>query len=182
MMKRISWVAAFAAVLFLGNVPALAQAIAPTTPAIVDVDNAPLAAAEGVVVEAPNADTVVTDTVVTVPYGSWISDAADLLWTVILGAIAWALRQLPGQAADFLKMLRVEQLLARSKEFGVNRTQGAVAGKALSLNVGNEVLAKALQYAIDNGPKWMIEWMGGAAGVRQKLLARIPTDEGTTLS
>lgn len=120
---------------------------------------------------------------VTIPYGRWLdillvnlADPSSVAWTVVAGIIAWLLAMLPGPAQVLFRTFRVEQLLNRAVLAGINATRGAVQDKALTVDVGSEVVAKAANYAIDHGSKHLIEWMGGVEGVQEKVLARVKLD------
>lgn len=102
-----------------------------------------------------------------------IADPQSVAWTFVAGAIAFVVAQLPAPAKWFFNMFKVDQILQKALQAALNSTAGASAGQSLSLNVGSVVLAKAIQYAIDNGQKWLIDWMGGTAGIEQKLIARM---------
>lgn len=101
----------------------------------------------------------------------------SVAWTIFGLAMTWLVTQLPGPLKTAFNVFRVEQLLSKALAGGINSTRGAVQGQTLNLDVGSEVFAKALQYALDNGSKGLIEWMGGAQGIQQKLIARLPADE-----
>lgn len=137
---------------------------------------------DATVVSAPadQAPDIVSDTTVVVPVGTWLDQVLaavnSSLAIIITALVAWAFRALPKTVVDVLRTLQVEQLLTRAAEYGINATRGAVKGKTLNVDVGNEAVAKALQYAINNGPGWLINWMGGIEGIRDKLIARIPLD------
>ena len=103
-------------------------------------------------------------------YASAIRDAA---FAALAAAIAWAGRKLPAQLFSILVTLRVEQFLKNAIEYGINAVAEASKDKKLSVDVGNEVLAKALQYIVDNAPGWLISWMGGQEGIAQKIWARL---------
>jgi hypothetical protein len=96
-------------------------------------------------------------------------------------AFAWLARKLPGQAANILITLRVDQLLQKAVQYGINATAGAMKDKPLSVDVGSEVLENALQYVVDNGPGWLIKWMGGKDTIRQKIIARLELDEAASV-
>lgn len=127
-------------------------------------------------VSAPDATTVV------VPIGNWLTElsAAILSWalTGISLAFAWLLRNLPKQVVDILLTLRVEQLLKRAAEYGVNETVGAAGDLKLTVDVRNAALAKAITYAMEKGAPFLLNWIGGRAAVEESLRARIPGDEG----
>lgn len=125
-------------------------------------------------VTAPDAQTVV------VPYGNWIDALLENLLGIVTSAVAvvfaWLARKLPKAAVDLLRTFQAEQLLARAAEYGINATRGAVKGKELDIHVGNEAIARAAQYAVTNGPGWLIDWLGGPEAIRDKIIARIPLD------
>lgn len=119
-------------------------------------------------------------TPVVVPWGDWLAAVAPTLGSLILLAISWALRQLPAQASGVLTAMRVDQLLARAVDYGVNVTQGAVRGRTLDVATGNAVLAAALRYAVEQAPS-VVAMAGGEALVRNKLIARLDVGEGAII-
>lgn len=126
-------------------------------------------------VEAPSATTVV------VPYGNALDALLENIFGLVGSAVtlvfAFLARNLPKQIVDFLIMIRAEQMLARAAEYGINATRGAVKDKSLSIDVGNEAIAKATNYVLDSAPGWLIKWLGGPSAVSEKMVARIPLDE-----
>ena len=62
--------------------------------------------------------------------------------------------------------------------YGINTVVGAEKGKTLEINVGNAVAAQGVQYAIDHGPAWLVDWMGGTENIQQKIIARLPLVSG----
>jgi hypothetical protein len=133
-------------------------------------------------------EVVVPETVVNFRWGDlvgvFLTNLADNpesgAWTLLGLALTWIVSQLPGPLKWFYNMYRVEQLLRNAVMGAINSTKGAVAGKSLGVDVGSEVFAKALQYAVDNGNGALIQWAGGTAGLTDKLIARIPTTEAVT--
>ena len=131
------------------------------------------------------ADTAAS-TVVSVPWGGWISAGIEqiilpILATVLFGLLTWTAKFLPASLrayADSKNTAAVEQLLQKAITFGLNKVEGAAAGQALSIPIGSAVLAQSAQYAIDHGPAWLLQWMGGEDGIRQKILARLPIEPG----
>lgn len=112
-------------------------------------------------------------TKVTWAYGAVIQQWAGAIGTLIFAGVAWLLRLLPGQIYAVLVSLRADQLLQKGIDYAINMVQGATAGKALSVDVHNEVLAKALQYVLDNAPTWLQQWMGGPEQIANKIIARL---------
>jgi hypothetical protein len=141
--------------------------------------------AGGVIVTVPPTEVVLNWGDFVAIFLANISDPQSVAWTFVAGSIAWLVSRLPGPAMWAFNVFKVDQLLMNSLRAAINSTKGATVGQALSINVGSEVLAKAIQYAIDNGQKWLIDWMGGRQGIEQKLIARMDLNEtvdGATLS
>ncbi|WWT39810.1 hypothetical protein [Microcystis phage Mwe-JY25] len=127
------------------------------------------------------APALASPTSVTIPYGDW---AASLLMTVAavaIPAISWALRFLPAQVQALIRTAQVEQLLGKAISYAINATAGAAKGRALSVDVGSEVAAHAVSYAIANGPGWVTTWLGGEAGIRQRIIARLEIEPAAAL-
>lgn len=112
-------------------------------------------------------------TKVTWAYGAIIQQWAGAVSTLIMVAIAFALRQLPAQVYAILVSMRAEQLLQKALDYATNMVENATAGKSLSVDVHNEVLKQALQYVLDNAPGWLTSWLGGPDQIATKLIARM---------
>lgn len=110
---------------------------------------------------------------ITIPYGQIFSDWQPVFAAVLAGLVAWGFRQLPANLAAILGNGRVELLLNNAIGYGLNAVAGAAKGKTLDVDVGNKVLAEALQYAIDNAPKWLLNWAGGPEGLAKKIWGRL---------
>lgn len=113
---------------------------------------------------------------VSIPIGDWATAILDVLNDLVLPlvvvVVGWAMRVLPSSIAAYLKMMQVDQLLARAVGYGISAVRGAVAGKELTADVGNEVLAEAIRYALAHAPA-LVEWAGGADALREKIVARL---------
>lgn len=151
-MKRFA-LAALAAALFVVAAPVLAMA----------ADAAPETVAQA------TGET----TKVVWGWGSAAASVAQALAYIIGLAAAYALRQLPANIVAIFGNARVELLIQNAIGYGLNAVQGAVKDKTLTVDVGNEVLAKALQYAVDNAPGWLQSWAGGPEGLAKKIWARL---------
>lgn len=123
-----------------------------------------------------------SDTLVHIPIGDWIGQGASILLTLAGAVLAFALAKLPASIVAMIKTAQVDQLLLKAIDYGINAVAGAEKGKTLDIDVGNAVLEKALQYVIDHAPAWLIQWMGGDAMVREKLVARLPLAKGAAVS
>lgn len=115
-------------------------------------------------------------TAVTLPVGDWIGNAVDVLFGLVMPAIAafmaWILRRVPSAVADVLVMIRVEQLLLRATTYGLNAVKGAAANRTLTVDLGNAVLAEAVGYAIRQAPN-LVQWAGGERALAEKIIARL---------
>ncbi len=110
-----------------------------------------------------------------------LADPQSVAWTVLAGALTWAVAKLPAPLRWSFNLFKVDQLLTHAIQSGLNSTKEAIAGRSLTVDVRNKVVAEAVQYAINNGQAALIEWMGGRAGVEAKIIARLPTVPTGTL-
>ncbi|MEY9110386.1 hypothetical protein ABH999_006582 [Bradyrhizobium yuanmingense] len=110
---------------------------------------------------------------VTWSYGEWISQWAGALGTVLAAVAMWALRLLPGQIYAVLVAARADQIIQKGIDYGIAMAVGASKDNALTVNIGNDVLAQALQYVVDHAPGWLQAWMGGPEQIAQKIVARL---------
>lgn len=129
--------------------------------------------------DASSSVPIVTDTVVAVPWGDWLAsilaDAAGVLAVVIMAVVT---RFLPASLKAWLTAQRtaqVEQLLERALGYAATKIAASVRGQVLTLDARNRLVADALRYAVEHGPEKLVDWMGGAKGIEEKILARLPT-------
>lgn len=127
------------------------------------------------------AQAVAVDTTIDIPISSWLTAAAEFIGPMLGIAALWLIRKLPAQLAGILITVRAEQLLEKAISYAINAVAGATKDKPLSFNVGSEVAAKAVQYAIDNAPGWLVTWLGGTEAIRQKIIARITVEPAAAL-
>ena len=125
-----------------------------------------------------------TSTVV-VPVGDWATNVVPtieaVLTSIIAIAVTWGMRFVPSAIKAFITQQQInqaEQLLVNAIGYGINTVVGAEKGKALEINVGNAVAAQGVQYAIDHGPAWLVDWMRGTENIHQKIIARLPLVSG----
>ncbi|MBI4921847.1 MAG: hypothetical protein HY834_08865 [Devosia nanyangense] len=121
------------------------------------------------------------DTSVSIPIGDWLAGAtgvlAPILAIAVLAALLYATKFLPATFQAYITKERIaaaEQLLERAVAFGLNKAAEAAKDKTVEVDVRNEAVAKAAQYAIDHGPEKLVTWMGGAPAVGEKIIARLP--------
>lgn len=128
-----------------------------------------------------------TDTaVVTVPLGTWLASYAagieEIVVSLIMGLIAFACRKLPAAAGAVIKGLLTQQLVERAIAFGFNTVQHASADAKIEVNVRSEVLANALNYAVQHAPEWFLKWVGGPNAIRDHIIALLPVDYASSLA
>lgn len=112
-------------------------------------------------------------TKVTWAYGATLAQWASAAGTLLFAVAMWALRKLPAQVGSILITAKVDQILQKGIDYAINMVVGATKDKALSVDVGNKVLAQALQYVLDHAPDWLTAWMGGPDQIAQKIIARL---------
>lgn len=129
----------------------------------------------------------VPDGEVIIPWGDLVGDALGWLLGLV-GVIAAALlRKLPASivavvdnlAGTFLQK-RASELLELAITYGINTTEGAVRGKTMTVNVGLEVLERALEYAVRHAPG-LIASLGGIVSLREKIIARLDLEPAAQL-
>jgi hypothetical protein len=158
-MKRFV-LAALAAALFVVAMPILAMA----------ADTAPETVAQA----------TSESTKVTWAWGATVSQWAQALAWLLASAGMLLLNKLPANIVAFFGNGRVELLINNAINYGLNAVAGAVKGKTLDVDVGNKVLAQALQYAVDNAPAWLQTWAGGPEGLAKKIWAKLNLGEGAS--
>lgn len=128
------------------------------------------------------AQSVSENTKVTWAWGEAANTIASAAFTLISSIALYYFRQLPQNVIAIIGNARVETLLQNAKLYGLNAVKDATADKTLSVDVGNKVLAEALQYALTNGSSWLLNWGGGADGIAKKLWARLNLDPSADAS
>ena len=122
------------------------------------------------------------DTAVTIPYGDWINSIGTLILEIVPVALLWLVRKLPASIGQIISTMQVDQLLTKAIGYAINAVEGATAGRTLSVNVGNAVLAQALNYVTTHAPQWLINWMGGLDAIAQKIIARLNLDAAASVT
>lgn len=122
-----------------------------------------------------------------VPWGDWLSEVLKGL-IVLAGSLAlWLLRRMPKELVELLNMVagsflqtRADKLLEKAITYGINTTAGAVKGRVLTVQVGNEVIERAFEYALRHAPG-LIAKFGGLVALREMIIARLDLDEAAWL-
>ena len=118
---------------------------------------------------------------VTLPYGDLVAEAAHIASALITPVVLLLLGKLTGPVGLFLRTFLGETLIRNAVAYAVNAVEGAAKGKTLSIPVGSAVLAEAVQYAVDQGPKWLVNTLGGPEGIRQKVFRSLDLDENASI-
>lgn len=111
-------------------------------------------------------------------WGATVSEIAGAVAWVLMSLAMVALRKLPANLVAIFGNARVELLIDNAINYGLNAVAGAVKDKKLEVDVGNQVLREALQYAIDNAPGWLQSWAGGPEQIAKKIWAKLNLGEG----
>lgn len=114
-----------------------------------------------------------SDTSVSVPVGEIANTAVDYVQVILLGAIAWGLRCLPGPIYAIMMTARVDQLLEKAITYALNSVKGAAKDKVLTVDVGNRVVAEALAYALQHGGNLAKSFAGDPVTMAEKIWARL---------
>lgn len=112
-------------------------------------------------------------TKVTWAYGAVLQQWASAISAGTIALVALLLRNLPSQVYAIIVAARVDQMLNKGINYGINQVANASKDKALTVDVRNKVLAQAAQYVIDNAPGWLQSWMGGPEAIVKKIIARL---------
>lgn len=123
-----------------------------------------------------------TTTTISVPIGETVQQLGAFIGPLLATLALIMVRKLPKQVGDILVGMKVEQVLQRAIDFAINTVVNATKDKPLTVDVGNAVVANALQYVIDHAPGWLISWMGGTDLIREKIIARLNVEAKAALS
>jgi hypothetical protein len=131
-------------------------------------------------------------TSVTIPWGDWLSAfivqvIMPILGVIIAAFVTWAVARLapllPAGLRSFItaqNTAAAEQLLSRAVGYALNKAALDTKGQAIAVPVGNAQVGVAVDYAVTHGAPALVDWLGGAAGIQQKIVARLPATSVTT--
>lgn len=139
-------------------------------------------AAAGLLAQAADAQVGAAppDGKIEIPVGTWAEAAVQFTLAGALPVALWAIRKLPGEVQFALRMMRIDQVLKTAVNYGLNATRNATAGRALTFQVGNEVLERAVEYAVRHAPQLIGQMK--LEEVREKILARLVLDENAAIA
>lgn len=139
-----------------------------------------------VIASTPEAVTAAKEnTSVTIEWGNMLNYAVKtlsaVLATALLGALTYASTFIPGFAGIAFKMLlssQGEKLIQNLIDYAMNAVAGATKDEKLTVSVGSEVIATAIQRALtlqneDKVLKWIVNLLGGPAGIGEKVFRKL---------
>ena len=119
---------------------------------------------------------------VTLSAAPWIELVREIVITAVIPAVAayaiQAIRKVYPWGALFLTQARVEQMTNAVTEYAINAVPGGVKEGKLSVNVGSQVIAKAVQRAVDAAPAKALEAAGGQAGLAEIVFRKLNLEDG----
>lgn len=114
---------------------------------------------------------------VTVPWGNWLSAALPIvaftLLVLVTAGTALLLPKLPSWVQAAITPQIQAMLLtyaSNALNWGIQKVQNAVKDSELSVDVGNAVIAAAVQEALNTWPKKIVDKLGGVEGVKKFIL------------
>lgn len=117
---------------------------------------------------------IASDSVVSVPWGDILAGILPALQTLIFGGLLWIAATVAPSFYALLRTAQVEQLMSKALDFGFNAVAGAVKGKTLTVDIGNEVLKEIVAYALVHGGEWVKDFAGTTEQLAEKAFARVP--------
>jgi hypothetical protein len=116
-------------------------------------------------------------TTVTIPYGDYLIELAHVVGSLAVALFPLALALIPAPVRLVVSAVFGEQLIRNARDYALNAVEGAAKGKTLTIDVGNQVLAQAVAYAVREGAPWLVRWLGGPEGIRKKLFRLLDLEE-----
>ena len=102
-----------------------------------------------------------------------IVEVAHIVAAIAYGAIPILIGFLPGVWRIAAQTFGGEAILRNAVDYALNAVEGAAKDRVLTVEVGSAVLAVALQRVVDVAPRWLVQALGGPAGIREKLFRRL---------
>ncbi|MBO1021483.1 hypothetical protein IPV08_16095 [Methylobacterium sp. SD274] len=127
---------------------------------------------------------------VVIPYGEYVVAVSQLLGDILVPLLVAVIMGLLGKSYPMVRMLVSEALVERTVrkwfDFGVNATAGAMKDNTVTVPVGAEVVANALQRAVNRADvnavsSWAMDQAGGPEEVAHKLFRMLKLNQGITV-
>lgn len=148
-------------------VPLVAAIEAPAQPLALAAPVAP----QQVVVSVAQPDAA--ERSISLPVADWTAAARNVVFTLLLGLWALAKNKLPAPVLWAVKLYGEQKLIEQAINLAINAVPGAAKGQPLTIDVGNAVLAHALQWVVDEVPSFVVKLMGGEDGIKAKIFAAL---------
>jgi hypothetical protein len=116
-------------------------------------------------------------TSVVIPYGDYVIELAHVVGSLAVALFPVAIALLPAPVRLVVSAVFGEQLIRNARDYALNAIEGAAKGRTLTVDVGNQVLAQAVEYAVKEGAPWLVRWLGGPEGIRLKLFRLLDLEE-----
>lgn len=124
-------------------------------------------------VEALAASLADSTTTVIVPWGDIVGAIMPAAKILFMGGLLWVAMRFAPPLYALMRTAQVEQLMSRAADFAFNAVPGAVKGREVTIDVGNEVLKEMLAYALAHGGEWLTQFAGTPAQIAEKAYARL---------
>ncbi|MCW2276401.1 hypothetical protein GJ654_18920 [Rhodoblastus acidophilus] len=95
-------------------------------------------------------------TAVVIPWGDWLKEIIVSVGSLAVAVLSFVIAK---WAPAYVKVFLTDDLIAKAVNYGLGAVEGAVAGKTLTLETTNEVLAAAEQFAVASAPR-VSKWAG----------------------
>lgn len=126
----------------------------------------------------------VGNTSIELPFGAWLAAAmlsvASVAVTILGGIASAALAKFAPRVTLFISQKRIEATIQTGLDYGINAVEGATKDAKLTVPVGSQVLAVALQRIIDSTPAKIIDPVGGPAEIAERLFRAMHLDENSS--
>lgn len=122
----------------------------------------------------------VDDTTVVIPYGDYIIEIAHIMGALAVALWPVAVALLPAPIRLAVSTIFGERLIRNARDYALNAVEGAAKGKTLTVDVGNQVIAELVNYAVREGAPWLVRALGGPEGIRKKAFRLLDLDETAT--
>lgn len=127
------------------------------------------------------ANEVANSTKVTIEWGAMVSAVLSNIGYAVFVVLMWLIRKLPSQVVAILQTIRIDQILEKAIQFGINSVQGAVQGRGVTIDTGNAVFAQALAYAMKHAGSFLESAGNDPRMIAEKIWARLNVDPNTPM-
>lgn len=124
-----------------------------------------------VVVKVAASDTS-ADRSISLPVSDWTASARNLLLSLLAALWAVSKNKLPAPVLWALKLYGEDKLINQAVSLALNAVPGAAKGTPLTIDVGNAVLARALQWLVNDIP-FALKLLGGEDAIKAKIFAAL---------